>query len=312
LAGARWRGYGLAALSAVGYATLGVFAAMGYRQGLSTADMVTWRFFLAAVILAVASWMQKQAWPRGPDLWWLIAAGGVGYPAMSWMFLAANRWVPAGVASAVVNTAPAWVVLGLALRGVERLTGPRLAALAGTLGGGLLLAGLADGLPASVGPTAHWVWGVALAFGSAVVYTVYVVAGADRFRRIEPLPATAVLCTAAFLSGLCVGTATGSLTMVTQGFPILLGLALFSTVVASGAFLAAARIIGPGQAALLGSLEPPMAALMGAAWLGQALTLADWVAIALVMAGTAVLRWETTPASTPALDVETSDIARRS
>ena len=75
----RWSGTFWIVLSAAGFGAMAIFAKLAYQDGVSLSTMLFLRFTFAGLLLAAWGMAHGQAWPRGRDLLWLLAMGGVGY-----------------------------------------------------------------------------------------------------------------------------------------------------------------------------------------------------------------------------------------
>jgi len=69
--------------SAVCFGTLGVFGKLAYRLGLSTPQLLSYRFALAAVLLWLAAIAIRQPFPPRRSLLGLAIMGGAGYVGQS-------------------------------------------------------------------------------------------------------------------------------------------------------------------------------------------------------------------------------------
>lgn len=261
------KGYLLVAISAVGFATLGIFAKYAYSYGVNVPTLLTWRFSLSAVMLWVWVLFTKQHLPGWRDIFWLSVMGGIGYNAMASLFLSANMYAPAGLASAVLYTYPVLVTVELALLGWEQLTRLRLLALTtSALGCGLV----ALAQPQTVGSATYT--GLLLALSAAIVYSFYISLGSQVVQRVHAGVATTLVCTAAALVQSVNSLCSHTLLMVpTDAWWTIAGQVLCATVIAILAFFAGVRLIGAGRAAIVSTLEPVCAAILGFILLGERL-----------------------------------------
>jgi drug/metabolite transporter (DMT)-like permease len=207
-----------------------------------------------------------------------VALGATTYAAASALYLAAIERMGAGPAGVVSYCYPVLVMAGAVVLGRERLSRRRTAAIALAVSGvGLLVAG--GGLGAINAP------GALLAFGSAAVYTAYVLASAALRERAEPLALSTLVATGAagafalaheVHGGAPVHTATAALAVV--------ALALVPTAFAVSAFLAGLGRIGPSRASIASSLEPAVAVACGVLVLGERLVPVQFLGAGLVIA----------------------------
>ncbi|MBY8872058.1 EamA family transporter [Micromonospora sp. PLK6-60] len=220
----------------------------------------------AVVLLAVARPALRIGWRAAA----VVGVFGLAMAAMNLAFYAALQRVPLGVAVTVGFAGP----LLVSLAGSRRLTDALWAVLAG--GGVLLLAGL--------GGTAADPFGLLLCAGIAVGWAGYVLAGKALSAHV---PGTRGLALGMAVSALCVlpfGVASGGATLLEPRILLLgLGVALLSSVLPYSAELAALRRMPARVFAVLLSLEPAVAAMVGAALLGEHLGLAQLLGIGCVV-----------------------------
>ena len=287
----------MAVISSLAFATLGIFAIEGFHDHLTAVTLLVWRFFVAGALLGVWSVLTRQAWPKGRDLVLLIAMGAIAYSTMSWLFLEANADAPVGLVSAVLYTYPALVTALVVALGWERLSPVRWLALAGTFIGTSLVA-----LTGSAGATGgtHPVLGMALSFAAAVMYAAYIAVGSVIISRVSGAVATAIICLSAGGALAIIGGATGTLQPVPpDAWWIVAGLAIVATGLAVLGFFRAISLIGPGRAAILSTVEPVGAAILGWLTLGQTLSVLQAVGILVIMSSAGGLRWEPSQAGNP-------------
>lgn len=288
--GGRFTASLLAVASALGYATLGIFALLGYAQHLSTVTMLTCRFTGAAIVFTLWVLVTRQSWPKRRDFLLLAGMGAVGYTAMAWFFFVGNRLAPVGLVSAAVYTYPAMVTAVLAALRWEQLNHVKLFALLGTGVGVVLIVLLGQGaLKGGTDP----LLGILAGLATAIVYTVYIVIGTPVLRRVTATAASAVVTGAAAATLLLIGLATKSLgTLEISDLWVILGLVGPPTVLAVAGFFLAMQKIGSGQASILSNVEPAGAVMLGWVVFGQTLAAGELVGVVLLIASAVLLRWE--------------------
>ena len=182
-----------------------------------------------------------------------------------------------------------------AVRGTERLTGRRIAALL------LSFAGIATMVGAPGSESLHPA-GVALALGSALFYALYVPAIGALQRVIQPRVVAAYMAVGALLTLLVASPLMGGFVIgLSPRAWLLVGiLGVVTTVLGFLAFLRGLAVIGPVRTAIVATVEPFWTALLAAAVLGQALTLPTVAGGALIAAAVIVIQWTKAPARMPA------------
>src|SRR5207244_10369840 len=126
--------------SAVCFGTLGVFGKLAYRLGLTTPQLLSHRFALAAVLLWLAAVMIHQPFAPRRSLLGLAIMGGAGYVGQSGSYFSALHFIPASTNALLLYTFPVVVTLLAALLFRDALTWVKLAACALACFGTLLVA----------------------------------------------------------------------------------------------------------------------------------------------------------------------------
>ena len=240
--------------------------------------------FVAVVPLLWIIWRWRRVpFAQGEDRWRLALMGAFGmggYLACAWVALA---HVPSGLVALLAACAPLFVALGEAWRG-QRLSRVGWAGLAlGWLGVATLgLLRSADGLAAAEA------WGLGLALLGALFQALGVLAYAPARGRLDPWAAnlgqTAVAgIVLLVLAGLLGGPVPGA------AGPVVIGAMIYSCLVVGiagyGLFFVVIRRFGASNAAALQLMAPPVAAMIGWAFMGERLAWGDLLGGAITLAG---------------------------
>ena len=268
--------------SAVSFGALPIFGRFAYANGMNVQSLLATRFLVAGLILAAISLLRGVSLPGRSTLGMLVLLGAVGYAAQSTAYFNSIRFVPAAVTSILLYTYPVIVtVLSRPIYGVP-LTRSRLVALAAAIGGTFLVASPHGGLR---------VEGVALGLLSAIFYSAYILTGKRVLEGVDPWLATAVISISAGFAFLGFGLGSGS--YAPPGNPAawlaVIGLAVMSTVVGAGAFLAGLRLTDPGRASLISTLEPVATAALAAIFFVELLGPTQLLGGALVLLAVGVI-----------------------
>ncbi len=251
----------LIVVSAATFGSLAIFGRFAYAAGLDVPTLLFLRFSFSAVLMAGLLAAGRQALPRDRKvLAQLIGMGGLGYVAQSLCYLTAIRYASAGLVALLLYLYPTLVALLSTLFLKSRLTRLKVIALALATLGAALTANPQGGQPL----------GILLAIGSAVIYSVYIIVGAGVMQKVSSFQSSAVIFASA-------GVVFGGLTAL-QGphWPVNLdgwlavgGIVLFATVIPVVTFLAGLKRIGPTDASMLSTLEPPVTVLLAALLLNE-------------------------------------------
>jgi drug/metabolite transporter (DMT)-like permease len=274
-------------LAAAGFSAVSTFTSIALGQGVALANVLMWRYALgAAVLVAFLVLRQSPRLPRRDGALWLVVGGG-GQALLVGLALSSLRFIDVATLAFLFYTYPAWVALVQAVLRDERLTAPRLAALALSFGGIAMIAGKPGGAP---GAGVAW-QGIALALGAAVVYGVYIPA----MRRMQK--SYSVVVTSAYAKAgsaacfLLLGLGQGGLgtTMTHTAWVAILALTLFSTVLPGVFFLMGLMRLGPVRTAIISTVEPFFTAVLGIVVLHQVPTAGILLGGAMIVAAVVLL-----------------------
>jgi drug/metabolite transporter (DMT)-like permease len=283
--------------SACCFGSIPVLIIFATRSGARLVDLLAWRYIIAAAIFVVLSGgvgPLRRVGRRSLPL--LVFAGG-GQAAVAFVSLSALRYIPTATLTFLFYTYPAWVAVTAALRRTEPLTGRRVVALALSLAGIALMIGT----PSSGG--LHPL-GVLLALASALLYATYIPV-LEHLGRDLPPSVTSVFATGGAAAVLVAAAFTqGGLTVrfAPIAWIMILALAVVCTVLAFIAFLRGLATIGPVRTAIVSTVEPFWAALLGTGVLGQHLGPRTLIGGLFIAAAVVLLQLggSTRPAAAPA------------
>jgi len=97
--------------SACCFGSLGVFGKLAYRLGLTTPQLLSYRFALAAVLLWLAAAVTRQGLPPRRSLVGLAIMGGAGYVGQSAAYFSALHFIPVSTTALLLYTFPVVVTL---------------------------------------------------------------------------------------------------------------------------------------------------------------------------------------------------------
>jgi drug/metabolite transporter (DMT)-like permease len=238
----------------------------------------------AAILLLLARLAGPVAPP--PGLWRRIAACGLLGVAMNQLlFLGGLSLTTATAASILVTSIPVFTALIAAVLGLERLSRRQRLGLATGLAGALLLVGASV---AGLGGPGTSALGNAMVVANAFSFAAYLVASRPLAGRMPAMAMTGWI----FAAGTVLILPFGAVPLLRLDWTGLSAAAVWgvifvilSTVVAYVLVLWAVRFSGPTLTSLYVYLQPVVTAALGAALLGERLTVQDLVAAALIVAG---------------------------
>ncbi|WP_354700188.1 hypothetical protein DSM112329_00452 [Paraconexibacter sp. AEG42_29] len=299
------KGVLLCLLSAVGYATLGVFGKLCYDADVGVLTLLTIRFGLAAAGFAVLTRaVERRSPPRAPlgrhVVLTALGMGALGFSVQSGLYFGALGHIDLSLLSLLLYTYPAFVTIAAVALGREVVTRRRVIALtAASAGVALVLIG-AGGSDADA-------IGVAMAVGAALVYTTYILIADGVIDDAPPLPFSTLIMTGAFATLLVAALVSGELDFgfAPEAWGWLAAMAVCSTIVPVLAFFAGLRHVGPSNASILSTCEPPVTVLLALLVFGERLGPVQLAGGALVVSAVvllqaAVRRETAAPAPVPA------------
>ncbi len=260
---------------------MAIFGKVAFASGASTATVLFLRFLSAGACMVVLMTVLRQPWPRGRDLYILIAMGAFGYAGQSFCFFSALHYATAGLTGLLLYLHPSLVIIGSALLGRRHLTLTKILLALGSLLGILLtVSGGFAGTPT----------GIAFGTGAALVYTIYILVGENVTARtgaigagcVIMLSAAAVFGTAMMLDGPC-------FPQERNGWLAVASIGIFSTLMPIVFFFAGMRRLGAGDASTLSTFEPVVTLLLAYLFLGETLSLIQASGAATVIVAVVIL-----------------------
>lgn len=287
-------------LAAAGFSLKAVLAKLVYRHHVDATTLLALRMGLSAPLYALIGLRASRGAPelsRG-DYARTAAIGIVGYFFASYFDFLGLEHISAGLERLVLYLYPTLVlVIGLVLYG-KRI---RMREIVAVL---FAYAGLALALSRDVQlgrSTSEIALGVALVFGSALTYAMYVVGSGRLVHRVGSARFTSIAMLAAavpMLATFVVRRGTGGLAALPNevlGLAVLMAIA--ATVLPSLLMTEGIRRLGSSRAAIVGSIGPITTIGLESALLGERVTWPALVGTVLVVVGVLGATLETKPAA---------------
>ena len=276
----------LIVVASLSFGSISVLTLLITRAGVPLLTAMAWRYVLGAVLLSAVSQPWRMTEYPSRQIAQLLLIGGCGQALITYLSLHALEYIPVGPLAFLFYTYPAWVTLISAVRGSEKLTTLRVVALSLALAGVVVMVGA----PAAekLNPV-----GVALALGSALLYSAYLPALNSLQRGLPAMLSTFLLVVGAGITFVLSALLTGTLYLPGALAPwvnIFL-LALVSTVIAFSALIKGLAVLGPVRTAIISTVEPFFTAILGALVIGNPLTVATLFGGVLIAAAVLLLQW---------------------
>ena len=183
-------GIALVLISAAAFGAMAIFAKFAFTSGISTHSLLFFRFVIALmVMLPIAVW-QKRRFPKGKDLYILVAMGFMGYAGQSFCYFTALTLISPSLVAILLYLYPVIVAVLSVFLLNETLTKAKVSALAIAISGTVLVIGIETG-----GNTK----GIFFGISAAVIYAFYNIAGARVMQRNDAFASSiVVIASAAF------------------------------------------------------------------------------------------------------------------
>lgn len=280
----------LVLISAAGFATLPIFIKIAYVAGANTFTILTLRFMLAALFL----WVTLIPLGISPRITVknavkLCLMGIIGYGSVSFLFTTSLQYLSASLAEMLLFTYPVLVSILTFVKGDEKFSWQKGVALLICVSGLFLILSVSFANISQLG--------IALALGSAIIYSCYIMISKSVLKNIHSLVAATYICSAPALVFTAYAWKTDQLTLTlsTSGWLALIGIASLGTVVGILGFFAGINRIGVSNASIVSTAEPVIAVLFSVFMLGEHLTLLQIVGALLIVASILVLQLCTNP-----------------
>ncbi|HEY2436329.1 MAG TPA: DMT family transporter [Solirubrobacteraceae bacterium] len=281
----------LVLLSAASFGALAVLCQLAYQTGVSVLGLLLGRFLVAGTVLWLIVIAGRRPLPSRRGLLTGVALGA-GYSSMALCFAASLKHIEAGLADLLLFAYPVLVSIGATALGRERFSTRRAIALV-TATAGIALA-LTGGGTGVIDPV-----GVGLALTAALIYALYVLASSSLLATIDPLVLAASVATGAAIMFCADAAIHGQLAPRggVSGIGLVVVVALSSSVLGTGAFMAGVRRLGASRASIVSSAEPALTAAFAFAAFGDRFGAVQLIGAGLVLASVPILELRRRPPS---------------
>ena len=273
---------GMILLSSILIAAVPNFAKLAYDSGASILFVMLGRSLVSVLLLGAALIVLRRSFIASARVLRLCALGGVASALMSFGFLGSIASIDISLAILILYLHPVMIAWIGQIRGTYKLNFARFCHCA------IILAGLALALSVRLADLAPS--GIALAFLGALAAAALVIANGDAVGEAgsilvnfyTTLIALGFICVASAVAGDLVTPASmpGWFGIIGAGAAFCFGLALF---------FAAIPTIDVARASLIAIVEPLFAILISMALFGERLGLLQWIGVAIVLLGLALL-----------------------
>jgi len=282
------RATALIVISALSFGSISVLTVLTTDAGIPLLTIMVWRYVLGAFLLGATARPRKPVSTPKRRVIQLLLIGGFGQALITYLSLYSLRYIPVGPLAFLFYTYPAWVAIIAALRGTERLTTVRVAALMLALIGVTVMVGMPM---EKLNPI-----GVGLALVSAVLYSIYLPALEHVQEGVPAMFATFWLIVGAAVSFVLAALFAGELFIpqAASAWANIFLLAVVSTVIAFSSLIKGLSVLGPVRTAIIATVEPFFTAILGVIVLSNQVSAATFAGGILIAAAILVIEWSST------------------
>ena len=248
-------------LSGVGFGFLGIFGRLAFQSGMSVGELLTFRFFMAAILLWASILIFRPKLVRLPFRQVLISIflGVFGYAVFSTLYFRSIEGISVPLAALILFTFPIFVNLSAHFFLKERMHSHQTMSLViACIGMAILLWG-----PIIVNSLSS----VVSAFLAALCYSIYVLVSGKLQKKVPPLSSSLYVISASAIA-LFLFHGPDPVRLIEFSLKqklIILGIAVVSTIGPLTLFLAGLQRMSSSKASIVVMIEPVVATV--AAWL---------------------------------------------
>ncbi|WP_419177069.1 DMT family transporter [Desulfosediminicola sp.] len=279
-------GYFFIIAAAICWGLIGVFSGLAFSQGIQPMEVAFWRAVIAwgCFTFQALCLRQMRIDPKDLPLLSIFALLGISLFYISYQYAVKTGGV--ALASVLLYTAPAWVVICSYFFYREKLTTIKLTAVALVISGVFLISksGGTGGGSVSIGFVAL-ISGLASGFCYSLYYTIgkhfsgkYT--SANLFMYLLPIGAMGILPFVEFVP------------KTTEAWLALVGLAVVSTFIANIFYYQGIRYLEAGRASIVATLEPVVAAVTAFIFFGEYFSIVGYMGAALIIVAVLATIWE--------------------
>ena len=286
----RLNGIFYAILSSASFGFSPLFSLGLIAVGLTNFDILSYRWGIAGIVLMVYAFCKRKTLlPNSFDEVWKIVLLSALRAITSVTLLIGYANISSGIASTINFMYPVIVALCMMFIFGEHKSYIDIGAIAVSIFGVYLLAS-GDSLVVEGGNTTLGLaCSIISAFSFAAYYILMKCLRADKIEVVKFTTWVMILSAVYFIVAAVIFE--GSLTMIPDGksWLLVLGLALWSTMVSNFTGVKAVRRIGPTLTSILGALQPVTAVILGVAFLNEHLYLKSFIGIILILTAVTVV-----------------------
>ncbi|MBQ4545176.1 MAG: EamA family transporter [Oscillospiraceae bacterium] len=282
------RNYIYIILAAALWGTMGVFVNGLSALGLTTVQIAMLRALVSLIFITCLILFKNRGLfkIRLHDLWMFFGTGIISYFLFNNCYFVAIKSVGVAVSSVLLYTSPIFVTLMSCILFREKMTGKKLFCLALAVGGCALVSGLASGGVGKVSTV-----GVLIGLASGFTYALYSIFSTYALKKYEPLTVTFYTFLFGTVAALIIGKPAETFDIIASPSGILwaVSLGIISGAVPYFLYTVGLSKVNPSHAAVMATVEPVVASLIGIFVFNEASDLFTVLGIALIISAAAML-----------------------
>lgn len=248
-------------LAGIGFGFLGIFGKLAFQNDLNVGELLFWRFLFASLILwfVILNFKPRLIKLSLQQIIYSVFLGVFGYAIFSTLYFESMKGMSVALAAMILFTFPIFVSLGAHFLLKEIMTKTQWLSLLLACIGLLLL-----------------LWGdiffesyraVFFALSAAISYSIYVLVSARAQKNVDPLSSSLYIISSAALALYFYHQPDLNriFNFNLNQYMIIIGIAIFCSIMPMTLFLAGLQKIKSSQASLIVMIEPVVAAF--AAWI---------------------------------------------
>lgn len=281
-------------IASICFGALPLLTRMGYAGGANATTLLAIRFTIAAALLwgyLFATRTKIQTNVKQVAVFFIV--GICGFGVMAYTYFNSFHYIPSSMAAVIMFTYPVIVTYLSAVVLNARISRIQIIALILVTAGAIVM---------SSGEMTFNLVGILLAFTSSVFYAMYIVyLGSSLTFRQEPKVLSAFITLSVAIFFTVFGAVRGELNFNLSGtaWASVIIMSIFSTVVAIMVFYAGVQKVGSSTAAIISTVEPVTAFVLGITVLGETMTLMRLLGAILIFVGVLYVQM---PAPKPKID----------
>lgn len=282
-------GSALVITAGVFWGSMGIFVRAMGEYGFDSIQIAALRLTVAAVVFAVLHCVRERGalWIAARDIPLFLGLGLGSILFFTVCYFSAISMMTLSTAAILLYTSPIWVMLMSCLLFKERLTARKLAALACSFVGCVLVSGIGGG--------SMTVRGLIVGLCSGIGYGLYSILGSVALKKYSALTVTTYTFVIAALGAwlICDPSDTAAKLTAAESIWRLAGLTvlagLITAVIPFAAYTRGLTYIEPSRAAILATVEPMVATLLGALVFAEPVTFISGLGIVLILISVVLL-----------------------